>query len=347
MFYSLLEKSAANIYRIYHALVQQKQQTMSMIALAHKTQLSEKTIRRAVLQFKHQLQSAAPEITFSVHNQYITLFTFANFDEIQFYSILLKNSLMFTLLYTLLDCPLCRLNDLSCLLYASRQTIRRKLQQLQPILQPFDLHIDFKKIPLLQGNESQLRYLAFQLSLYRKPLLKKATQFLYKRFENLHFSRISAGQKIADNRFSSLKKLPPFIETFYLIDDCSYLFLWKQLLSKEPLHPPAPFIATIETILNKLFLKYSNQYSEFQHLVANLYRLYLFSAIFKGPLLHMTPIKSLNTVTKKFLTLSYQYSPHYSTIIAKHPELLHWYEKLFIDYLYLLSENEPSVVAEQ
>lgn len=334
MFYTLLDKQDQIIYQIFSCL--QEKNPCSLDEIAFLLEKSIPSLQRSIRLWQEEPQNQSIGVGFYLKNGDVKgIYTeeTAHF----FLSTLLQRSINFQFLNKVLVNPYCSATTLQRSMYIGVTTFQRRMRQVQTFLDSYELELSFKHLPALKGEEIQIRWLIWQLSLVIDPPARSHIIYLFARYEKVYQFRNSQG-------FSLKKPYQPLTSKFFTpsfqLNERGLLFIWRQLLGIEPfwvedhLHDTVAFALRAHTLLNESIIELVQP---------KIHRLHSLCALFSGSIQTNPNVLVANEVQllkKSFCRLL----PEYGQLLQRHPELPILYQQMFNHYrmqedIFLVSEE--------
>lgn len=237
---------------------------------------------------------------------------------------LFNKSVNYQLLLLLLKMPTISFADLYKRYYLSSSSLHRRFSAFSSFLAPYQLAIDRRSYPLITGNERQLRYLLFRLTLLANPTLSPKQAF--QELKKIHQLRANAFYPSTPAPFTQQIYPTCFVPRFYLVDERSYLFLWKQLLTLEPFYVPTEEAFLLRRIITPILLEHPLQ-QPLEVLLPKFFQAHLLGALLEGNLFVYPPLNTrLSERSRRLVQALLTQLPHYEKLLKKHPELPLLYE---------------------
>lgn len=320
MFKLLLEKPDQLIYQIFGYL--QETNPYSLTTLAFHVNKKPETIRRALQEWQQDAYNRSTGIGFYIKKDEIHGI-YAKEHAQLFFSTLLHRSESFQLLLKVLRHPYRSATQLQQEMHLSAATFQRRVHQLQPILQNYHLELSFMHHPVLKGDEMQIRWLTFFVSLLADP--------------PFHFSPIDWWHRYEE--ICTIRPLwletwqPPktaYYQPTFQLNERGSMFLWRQLIGLEPLWMKKEMAETLSFALSAHTNLNPINFSE---VLQELHRIHCCCSLFSGTLF-FPPIavsKEAHSLTQSFRLLL----PQYNDLLTEHPELPILYQGVLEKYYFL------------
>lgn len=189
---------------------------------------------------------------------------------------------------------------------------------------PYRLRIDRRSFPLITGNERQLRYVIFRLTLLASPTLSSNQAF--QELKQIHQLRANAFYPNTPATFTQQVYPTCFVPRFYLVGERSYLFLWQQLLALEPFYVPTEEAFLLRRIITPILSEHPLQ-QPLEVLLSKIFQAHLLGALLEGNLFVYPPLNPcLSERSQRLVQAFLTQLPHYEKLLKKHPELPLLYE---------------------
>lgn len=332
MYQKLLEKPDQIIFNLFQYLSSKK--SSSLDETAKNLKLTPKSLQRYIRLWQQNGSSFTSGISFVVKKQKITLNGKAKNKRL-FLNFLLRRSQCFQLLVQVTADPYCKLKNLSTSQYLSTTTIQRYFKKMKTFLTEYQLFLSFTTNPALKGNELQIRYFSFIISLLHEPPIIWSSQILYERYMKIQRNRINSGFSVTESQLAPINR---YYAIPFQINDQALAFLWSQLLGVENLW--------IDPSLRKILEFALVDHAELEpqsliKLMQKFHQLHSICAIFEGRLFPFSDISNPSDKTQKIVQSFIHSIPSYQKLLKQHPELPFAYEKL------LQNESNKSIIAEK
>ena len=322
---NILEKDIMQMLRLSTMLLSENPLPLNKAAADQN--LSAKTIRRLLSSCLNE----DPSFHYDVQQGHIRAFhglkqplASKNFPHTEMLAALFNKSTNYQLLLLLLKMPTISFADLHKRYYLSPSSLHRRFLSFSSFLAPYHLRIDRRSFPLITGNERQLRYVIFRLTLLASPTLSSNQAF--QELKQIHQLRANAFYPNTPATFTQQVYPTCFVPRFYLVGERSYLFLWQQLLALEPFYVPAEEFVLLCQIITPVLRQYPIE-QPLEVLLSKIFQAHLLGALLEGNLFVYPPLNPcLSERSQRLVQAFLTQLPHYENLLKKHPELPLLYE---------------------
>ena len=322
---NILEKDIMQMLRLSTMLLSENPLPLNKAAADQN--LSVKTIRRLLSSCLNE----DPSFHYDVQQGHIRAFhdlqqplASKNFPHTEMLAALFNKSTNYQLLLLLLKMPTISFADLHKRYYLSPSSLHRRFLSFSFFLAPYRLRIDRRSFPLITGNERQLRYVIFRLTLLASPTLSPNQAF--QELKQIHQLRANAFYPNTPATFTQQVYPTCFVPRFYLVGERSYLFLWQQLLALEPFYVPTEEAFLLRRIITPILSEHPLQ-QPLEVLLSKIFQAHLLGALLEGNLFVYPPLNPcLSERSQRLVQAFLTQLPHYEKLLKKHPELPLLYE---------------------
>lgn len=325
MLKNILEKDIMQMLRLSTTLLTENPLPLSKAAAAQN--LSVKTIRRLLSSYLNEDLSFHYDVEqghIRANHRLQQPSTGHSLSHTEMIAALFNKSVNYQLLLLLLKMPTISFADLYKRYYLSPSSLHRRFSAFSSFLAPYQLAIERRSYPLITGNERQLRYLLFRLTLLANPTLSPKQAF--QELKQIHQLRAKAFYPNTPSTFTQQIYPTCFVPRFYLVDERSYLFLWKQLLTLEPFYVPTEEAFLLRRIITPILLEHPLQ-QPLEVLLPKFFQAHLLGALLEGNLFVYPPLNTrLSERSRRLVQALLTQLPHYEKLLKKHPELPLLYE---------------------
>lgn len=325
MLKNILEKDIMQMLRLSTTLLTENPLSLSKAAAAQN--LSVKTIRRLLSSYLNEDLSFHYDVEqghIRANHRLQQPSTGHSLSHTEMIAALFNKSVNYQLLLLLLKMPTISFADLYIRYYLSPSSLHRRFSAFSSFLAPYQLAIDRRSYPLITGNERQLRYLLFRLTLLANPTLSPKQAF--QELKKIHQLRAKAFYPSTPAPFTQQIYPTCFVPRFYLVGERSYLFLWQQLLTLEPFYVPTEEAFLLRRIITPILLEHPLQ-QPLEVLLPKIFQTHLLGALLEGNLFVYPPLNPrLSERSRRLVQALLTQLPHYEKLLKKHPELPLLYE---------------------
>ncbi|WP_429967417.1 helix-turn-helix domain-containing protein [Enterococcus sp. AZ173] len=330
MLKNILEKDIMQMLRLSTTLLTENPLHLNKAAAAQN--ISVKTIRRLLSSYLNE----DPFFHYDVQqghiraDRHLQQSASCSLPHMEMIAALFTKSANYQLLLLLLKMPTISFADLYKRYYLSPSSLHRRFSSFSNFLAPYQLAIDRRSYPLITGNERQLRYVLFRLTLLANPALISPNQ-AFQELTQIHQLRKTAFYPNTSITFTQQVFPKHFVPSFYLVGERSYLFLWKQLLTLEPFYVPAEESGLLCQIITPVLRQYPIE-QPLEVLLPKIFQAHLLGALLEGNLFVYPPLNPrLSERSQRLVRAFLTQLPHYEKLLKKHPELPLLYECIWQD----------------
>lgn len=206
MYSLLLENDGLILFRTYQLL--KEDMSITIDQLQNELGIAKQSIKTAFRNWKSKGNYLAYGIDFLTKGGNVSLYYTDLFSEREFFGNFLKESSRFQILYTLLNDPIISMKKIEEMVFLSSKTIRRRLLDLEPLLQTYGLKVGKTSANIFEGPELQKRLLTFHLELLLRPrLLTGPAQARYNVIEGIAGTRRNFGFSIDPDEIAEDQQL--------------------------------------------------------------------------------------------------------------------------------------------
>lgn len=328
MYDLLLEREERLFFQLVQKLLNENSRSLLQIAAELKT--TSGRLLRGIRQWQMKGYHLQVGLDIVKEEGQLYLLKTNQFCQQELFATLVANSMMVELLRVLWAHPSYGISELAKATFHSPQTVRRRLRNIQELLESYDLYVDFQQRPLIQGCEAQLRFFYLHLdTLVVGNGASQQPQRLLHKVYRLAEERIQ-GQYLIQRAWFERSWVQEVLGLAdYVMNERGYRFLWKQLLGQEHVWVRGK----LKKALQRFFIFEPGLARYQQEISADLYRLLLFAMLFRGDLtLGFGTMEQVTSTTKRLERLFWEFLSRYEEVNRRHPELSYCYEMIVQKY---------------